>query len=277
MRVSVNIVSRNPHAHQTCKAMAQGIGRCGDKAVVRSDSDNVMAGFDAAVLWGYIETCQQAIRNCQKLGIPWVFIDMGYWRREQGYFKVTVNDRHPTNYLMKLPHPTRRFEKLGLEIKPWKVNISGSILVAGMSHKAAWSWGLKNEQYETAVINKLRADYPDYPVIYRPKPNWFGSTKIYGATFDKSSRLKNLWPNLWCVVSHHSNVCCEALLEGIPVFCMYGAASLLGEHDLTKIIKPARPEGREQWAANLAYCQWTVPEMAEGKCWAYLKEVGLVQ
>ena len=277
MRVSIHAITGHMSAVKTCKAMAKGIEKCGDEAVIRSVTDTNVSSFDAVVLWGFIEPCQQIIRNCQNLGIPWVFIDLGYFRREKGYYKVTVNDRHPDKYLMILPHPKKRFEKLGLTIKPWRINPSGSILIAGMSGKAAWSWGLQPEEYERAVIQELQTRYPDFPIIYRPKPTWSGASLIPGTKFDKFQPLKHLWSKLWCVVSHHSNVCCEALIEGIPVFCQYGAASVLGPHDLTKIRSPEYSDNREQWAANLAYCQWSLTEMEEGVVWSYLKEVGLIR
>lgn len=275
MKVSINIIKINPHSGMVCKAMAKGIERCGDKAVVRTDRDNVMIGFDACVLWGYTPSCQQAIRNCIALGIPWVFLDMGYWRREKHYFKVAVNDRHPTTYLMKKELPADRFNQLGLSIKDWKHNNSGSIIVAGMSHKAAWSWGLGTEQYEKHTLAKLKMMYPEIPLIYRPKPSFMGSTRFPGVGYDKRLPIRSLFEKAMAVVSHHSNVCCDALLEGIPAFAIHGAASAIVNHDLTKLRDYHYPE-RKVWAQNLAYCQWNLDEMARGECWSYLKDSELL-
>jgi hypothetical protein len=41
------------------------------------------------------------------------------------------------------------------------------------------------------------------------------------------------------------------------------------EHDLSRIEFPIKPD-RDQWAANLAYTQWTMDEMARGWAWAHL-------
>lgn len=276
MRVSVNIIAYNSNSKMTCRAMAKGIAANGDEAVLRSEYDDDMSGFDAAVLWGYTTPCQRIIRNCETLGIPWLFMDLGYWRREKGYFKVVVNNRHPY-YLLEQNYPDDRWRKLKLEIKPWKVNDSGAILVAGMSGKASWSWGLQTEEYERAVIAELQTRMPDRLIIYRPKPSWGSATKIPGSKYDRRTPLANLWPNLYCVVAHHSNVCCDALVEGIPVFSKYGAASLLGPHDLSFLPRLSMPDNRERWAANLAYSQWTTHEMSTGACWAHFKEAGFIK
>lgn len=273
MRVSVHVLSHNTGAGLTCKAMAKGIARCGDKVDLRTDRDFNVEGYDAIVIWGYVTSCQTVIDNAKRRKIPWVFMDMGYWRRELGYYKVAVNDRHPTHYLTKVNLPDDRWRRLGLEIKPWKINVDGPILVAGMSGKASWSWGLRDEQYETQTIRELTALCPGRKIIYRPKPNWHAAKPINGAKFDRHSSLSNTLPSLYCVVSHHSNVCCDALIEGIPVFCKYGAASVLGPHNLEQLPKLHMPEGREQWAANLAYAQWNLHEMASGACWDHLKNV----
>ena len=74
----------------------------------------------------------------------------------------------------------------------------------------------------------------------------------------------------WALVTHHSNAAVDALAAGIPVFCEDGAASLLSMPRLADIENPPLPEGRAQFFADLAYCQWSVPEMASGACWDYL-------
>lgn len=273
MRVSVSVARLNPHASLTCKAIAKGISRCGDHVDVRPDINHKVDDYDAVVLWGYTEPCQKIIENCKRIGIPWLFMDMGYWRREKNYFKVAVNDRHPTRYLMSYSMPDDRLRKLKVSVKPWKPNPDGIILVAGMSHKASWSWGFDYEEYERNTIKKISELYPDIPIVYRPKPNWSGSKVIPNSRFDRRTPLHKMWPIVRCVVSHHSNVCCDALIEGIPAFAKYGAASVFKEYDLTKILDDAEPPQRYQWAANLAYAQWNIEEMRSGLCWDFFKQM----
>ena len=80
----------------------------------------------------------------------------------------------------------------------------------------------------------------------------------------------------WAVVTHHSNVAVDGLLQGIPAFCWQGVAAPLSSQDLTKIETPVYPDGREQWTADIAWCQWSIAEMKAGLPWLHLKSEGLI-
>lgn len=273
MRVSVNIIKNHINSTTLCQAFAKGIKVGGDTPQLRTDHSSDMKGYDAALFWGFTTECQRLAENCKAAGIPWVFMDLGYFGREK-YFKVMVNDRHPTSYIMNRNLPNDRWQRFGIPIQPWATG-RRNILIAGMSHKAAWSYGVGFEAWEREVVDKLRT-LTDRTIIYRPKPNSLHVAKpIPGAVFDKTTPLSALLASAYCVIAHNSNTCCEALLAGVPVFTRYGAARPLGlgEEELHRLENPLRPEGREQWAANLAYSQWTTREMASGECWRHIKSV----
>lgn len=271
--VSINVIQSNPSARRTCAAFAQGVQRCGDIAVMRTDQDKDMERFDACILWGFITSCQIVIRNCKARRVPFVFLDMGYWQRDRGYYKVAVNDRHPTAYFMNFKRPPDRFRKLGLAIKDW--HKGSDVLVAGMSGKAAWSFNLQNEQWEREAIAEL-TKHTKRCIVYRPKPSWGEATKLRGAIFDKSTPLDKVLARAHCVVTHHSNVAADALLAGVPVIAQHGIASPMGHQDLGLVETPLFPCNREQWAYNSAYCQWSEHEMASGEAWSQLKLDGLL-
>jgi hypothetical protein len=273
MRVSINILKGNGNAMALCKAMAEGIKVCGDAAVTRDISERDMRGFNAAVLWGFTTPCQQVVRACEEAGIPWVFMDNGYQLRGT-HFKVTINSRHPDLYLMSMDRPGTRFKEWGVTIKPWQRSTSTSpIIVAGMSPKAAWSFGFGFEEYERKVISSLQK-VTKRPIIYRPKiSNSPGAKPIDGTSFSGKEPIASVLAKAHCVVTHHSNVGCDALLAGVPVFTRCGAARSIsmGDDKLNLIEEPLYLKTREQWAYNLAYCQWSAPEMVSGACWEYMK------
>jgi hypothetical protein len=72
-------------------------------------------------------------------------------------------------------------------------------------------------------------------------------------------------------VTFNSNSGVEALIDGVPAFCADVGSMIykIGNRSLISIDVPNRPE-REQWLADLAYCQWTLPEMESGEAWAHL-------
>ena len=57
----------------------------------------------------------------------------------------------------------------------------------------------------------------------------------------------------------------EAVMNGVPVFV--GPSSLaydVGNEDLNTIGMPKRPD-RTQWLNDIAYTEWTLEEIAQGK------------
>jgi hypothetical protein len=71
-------------------------------------------------------------------------------------------------------------------------------------------------------------------------------------------------------VTWTSNVAVEAIVAGVPAFVSrYSAAAPMAgmldtlEH---RIETPPMPDGREGWAASLAYGQFTLAEIASGYC-----------
>lgn len=274
MKVSVNIIKNSHNAERVCRAMAEGINRVGDITELRSDHDFRMKGFDAAVFWGYWEPCQLVEKSCREAGIPFVYVDLAYWGRDAGYFKATVNARHPTAYVMNKSLSPDRWNALGIKISPWQHNHGEApIILAGMSGKGAWSWKFQGGEYEQKMVKEIRR-YTGRSIIYRPKPNWAQAKPIEGTTFDRQTNINRLLGGAHCVVTHHSNVGSDAIVAGVPVFTRHGAALHMGlsDSDLSKIEAPSYPDGREQWVANMAYTQWTLKEMAAGKCWAHLKK-----
>lgn len=234
---------------------------------------------DVAIFYGLAAGLDRILRDYQASRRKAVYIDLGYWNRRKrtrwdGFHKMAVNSRHPTDYLMNRPHNAHRFERHGVQIRPWREN-GTHILVAGMSAKAAAAEGLQAHQWERATINRLR-ELTDRPIVYRPKPSWAEAKPLEGSIFDSTTPLDEALLNCHAVVTHHSNVAVDALLAGVPCICPGGAASLLSAHALEDIENPPMPDGREQWAFNLAWTQWSVDEMAAGLAFRYLVDEELV-
>lgn len=271
MRVSINVIQHNSFSSILCKAFANGIRAAGDEPVMRTERDMNMRGFDAALFWGFTTNCQRVKEACVGAGIPWVFMDSGYLMRES-YYKVTVNDRHPHAYIMAKAMPDDRLQALKATIHSW---VKGkNVVVCGMSSKAAWSHDLGFEQWERATVGLLRT-LTERPIIYRPKPNSPQAKDIEGAITDRSPNVAKALASAHAVVTHSSNVGCDALFAGVPVFTRFGAALPLGYTDaqLDQIEAPRYEDDatRAQWAANLAYCQWNAREMADGSAWRHVK------
>lgn len=286
MNISVYIDPGSTRSKIVGDAIYDGIRRCGftveKKNSVTYRTRRSLTLDDVAVFYGLSGGLRRVFQDYRERGRAF-YIDLGYWGRRKrtrwdGYHKIILNSRHPTAYFQNKRHPNDRFASFRVPIKPWREpNPKAPIIVAGMSAKAAGAEGFAAESWERATIAKL-VKLTDRRIIYRPKPNWPHFHQIAGAKIQTDVPLKVALADCHAVVAHHSNVCVDALLEGVPVFCVEGAAMPLATplEFLHTIDEPKRPDGREAWAADLAYCQWSLEEMQNGLAWRGIMDEGLL-
>lgn len=260
-------------------AMCDGIRRCDDKPKLLHDRNYTAPTYPVAVFYGMAGKLKNIFEDYCRTGRRAVYVDLGYWGRHwggrhAGYHKVSVNARHPVEYFQNRRHPPERFQKFRVPIKRF---LRGEhILVAGMSDKGARFEGYAPNGWETEIVKKLRK-VTDRPIVYRPKPSWRNAGTIRGTEHSSSMEpLEKALRKCHAVVTHHSNVAIDGLLAGVPAFCWDGLGLPMALQDLSKIEEPYYPQGRDQWAADIAWCQWSVKEMASGACWRYLKDEELV-
>lgn len=278
-KVAAYILDGNGKAREIVPRLAHGAEILGDEVEVFSDAaftDAHAEKFDTAILWGYVKSCQNIMAKFKAAGKAAVYLDMAYWARTDHY-KVAVNSRHPTEYFQKFQHDDVRRKRFGVEPRAWYMpEGSASILLAGMSEKAAWVEGLEPMgTWEVASVLKLR-QHTDRPILYRPKRPT--APPIPGTTFCNPSTtpLDDVLPYCYAVVTHHSNVGVDGLVAGVPVFTEQGVATTLGLQDLALINYPRYPDSREQFLNDVAYCQWSTKELKNGLCWQHLKAEGLI-
>lgn len=278
-RVTVYIAPGNNRSRIVGEAMFAGMRAAGEDAELKSSASyRGLPRAEVAVFYGLAGGLRRVLADYREKRRRAIYIDLGYWGRRKktrwdGFHKMVLNARHPTAYFQAKPHPPDRFAQFGIAVEPWRSE-GRHILIAGMSAKAAAAEGLRPEQWERATIARLR-QITKRPLIYRPKPNWIGARPISGSTFDPERPLAAALRDCHAVVAHHSNVAVDALIAGIPVHCPLGVASVLGEPELAKIENPRMPDGRAQWAADLAYCQFSLEEMTSGVAWRTLIAEGV--
>jgi hypothetical protein len=259
--------------------MAEGARRLGLNWELRSSlSYRGRPEHDVAVFYGLAAGLDRIFRDYRESGRRAVYCDLGYWGRRKrtrfdGYHKLAVNSRHPTEYFQARPHGPERFAEHHVTVRPWRTS-GEHILLAGMSAKAAAAEGLMPHVWERETIAYLR-ELTRRPIVYRPKPNWAEAKPLAGSTFDRETPLADALTGCHAVVTHHSNVAVDALLAGVPCVCLGGVASLLSGK-IEQIEDLPTPPGREQWAADLAWTQYSVDEMQSGAALQYLIDEGLI-
>lgn len=277
-RVGIYFAPNNYRSTLIGQAMTEGSRRLAEVELRSSLSYKGEPEYDVAIFYGLAHGLDRILRDYRKHSRA-VYVDLGYWGRRKrtrfdGFHKMVLNARHPTDYFQNRPKGPERFLMHGVTIRPWRTE-GKHILVAGMSAKASLAEGLQPHSWERETIARLR-ELTARPIIYRPKPNWLEARPIDGATFDRETPLEIALVNCHAVVAHHSNVAVDALMAGVPCICPGGVASRLSGHELEQIESPPTPDGREQWAADLAWTQWSVDEMREGMAFRYLLDEELI-
>lgn len=278
-RVVVYYATLNARSKIIGTAMAKGIRFHEQRVELLPSSRYRRPEFDCAFFYGMSEGLRQVFTDYIEAGRKAIYCDLGYWGRRKktrfdGYHKLSINDRHPTAYFQRRAHDPQRFRLHGVPIEPWR-NPGRAIVVVGMSNKGAVFEGFQPEQWERETVQRIR-EVSDRPIIYRPKPNWLGARPIEGTIWMPRDPIEDVLADAYCVVTHHSNFAVEAILAGIPAIVDEGVATVMGGRSLADLEALPRPDCRAQWAADLAWTQWSLAEMQTGEAWRYLRREGLV-
>jgi hypothetical protein len=251
-RVSVPLFAYatvHPKSRMICEAFAKGAG---GKVVGPAPLRPGKAFFYGA-LRGLLPTLRQAQAEARE----WFYADNGYFRPGKGgYFRITRNARQHDGCGNAKPE---RWERLGLEIKPWRT-IGSHILVCPPDQLYGELWGIDVVKWRNDVLGQLERA-TDRPVVVRDR----SSAK------DPNRPLAADLANCWALVTCTSNIAVDALIAGVPVFCTHPCSAYdMGTPILGSIEEPIMREDRLRWAQVLAANQWTLPEMSSGLCWREL-------
>ena len=153
---------------------------------------------------------------------------------------------------------------MGIEFKPWRY--SEDILLCGQVPWDASVDHTYHQEWIHVTAERLKV-LTKRKILFRPHPQAplppFTGIGYQTGPVD--------WERIHACVTFNSNTAVEAALAGVPVFVddIGSMALRIANRKLDAIEAPALPS-REQWAYDLAYCQWTPSEMMEGKTWNHL-------
>jgi hypothetical protein len=274
--------SDKPREHQLADAFLMGARKHGHSTEVRPLSEDMsMSGFDVACMVG---VKSRALRDqVRAVGAIWLIFDKGYCRQKRRdgmagweYWRVSINEHHPTARLSRPGADPQRWRALGLDLKPYRA-AGDQIVIAGSSAKYHEFYGLREPTtYASKIVQDLRKDIlkTDRPIVYRPKPSWREAVPVQKTRFSTPSEsIGDALAGAWALVTHGSNACFEAMLMGVPCIVLGNAvARPISSTELAAIEEPRVATGAERLnlLANLAWWQWTAEEMANGAAWAFI-------
>ncbi len=247
-------------AFKMCKAFADGC----HGVVAPAGHPHLNPG--PAFFYGWTTHTGPLIEQCRAEGRTWFYADNAYYFGRTKFYRIT------TGALMlnggpAAPVDRRRWAAFGLDIKPWRDEGQGHILVATQSElHYTMHLGVSRDDWTSEVVRRLKEHTSrEIVVCHKPPTPWVGG--LPHANFDAAL------PGAWAVVSHTSSCMVKALLEGVPVISLgESMVSHLAGANLASIESPYRPRGRLALMKSLASNQWTRSEISKGLAWRRLQD-----
>lgn len=243
--------------------------------VIREQRIDDPTAYDMVGFFGV--TNSRLIRECQEKKVPFLYFDKAY-NRTKGWWKMSVCAHHPTRFLNRLSCPDNRRKVQRWEYQPWrKLTPNGHILLAGSSAKYHLLYELPHPtEYWTEIVAQLKA-VTDRKILYRPKKSWREATPIAGTEFSKANQIQDDLKGAHCMITHGSNACFEALIEGVPSIVLGdGITAPISSLNLSKsnvdIPYECYKTSRDMILNNLAYFQWHVAELRTGIFWDHVEK-----
>lgn len=277
------------HGFLPIEAMARGIAGVSPSSVVRRGASlygaNDYESCEVCVLFGQKDPMDRVLHDQRGHGTPVLVIDLGYLKRGNlpaaratptgVYWSVNRNGLNGWGDPPRSPMPADRWKDLNIPIKQWQPAGTHFLVCGQKPHDAAID-GVNPQDWLIATVARVRA-CTDAPIRWRPHPEDLTNRrlKISGDNITRSvgGPLADDLVDCAGVIAYNSNSLVEALLAGIPIYRL-GRGSVIsaemGHTELTPemLATPSRPD-RTQFFADLAYRQWTIPEMEEGLPWQH--------
>jgi hypothetical protein len=266
-------------------ALSAGFKLHGDEVRVISTQDfdtDKGDGAQLAVMVGVKGRSKEIFEYFRRSGRHTLLIDKSYFDRGE-YYRVSLDGFQP-HYAHAKPRSRDRLLSFDINLAPMRKS-GKHIIYAGSSQKYC-NWHDIGDASAFAAdtcfkIRKLTKN--SFPIYYRPKPSWAAMhpdevVPVKDTIFSgPQESLKDRLHDCHALVTHGSNAAIEALISGIPVVLVSTegacAAWPLAGHVLDgDIMAPPIPTDaqRMQLFADLAWCQFTLEEMAAGLAWETL-------
>ncbi len=181
-----------------------------------------------------------------------------YLDRRVHNFSISWNNFNQLATWIPEGNPCDRWEKLGIELQPWKRSGGEYVLVLGQT---AGDITVCHD-YRTflhTMVEFAEASQP-LPVRLRYHPLVKVTEQSLSTQLERAAMC----------VTFSSNAAVEAVIAGVPtmVFSKNSVAYPVTSHILTK---GPRYADRQQWANDLAYRQYTLQELRDGTAWEQIE------
>jgi hypothetical protein len=269
------------------RALTMGVRKHGDsiRTVLTADLEGPDDWSDVVMYVGVKGFSRLINQTYLAAGKHVIIIDKGHMggptMPRSHFYRVSVDSFQPLPYFQKMPRPDDRLRTLGIHFQPYRTKGEHVIIAGGSLKYAMWHQMNDRDGMDPAtawardVVKKLEKR-TSRQMIYRPKPSWAAAVPVEGTTFSgPKESIQDVLRHAWALVTYGSNAAVDAAIAGIPAVVLGdGIAYPIASHSWEEIESPRIPTDKEryQWAADVAYCQWTLKEFENGTAWFVMRE-----
>lgn len=249
-------------------AFSDGLRRHGWSVTMNADwpSSSGTMTHDLLVLWGVRRS--DVIERQKADGGQICVLERGYvgdrFRWTSVSFGGGLNGRATFRGVRN--EPTRFDGNFGHIMQPWR-NQDGYALIIGQvpgdMSLAGCGGNLSNWYDETAEALKAKGydvRFRAHPLAGRGGPPKMPNIRSVDGTLEQALAGASM------CFTWNSNTAVESVLAGIPTMTADRGSMAWNVTSHSPADEPVTPD-RAYWANRLAWCQWTLEEMASGECW----------
>jgi hypothetical protein len=228
---------------------------------------------DPIVLRGILK--HKIMKQCWQDGRDFYYVDTGYFGNERTasnpngwkyWHRIVKNNLQHGEII---PRPADRFRQFNKKFNSWKKD-GRKILVAAPDEKPCKFYGVTKDDWVKQTVETIKK-HTDRPVEVRER----APKRIDRISTDTLQQA--LDNDVFALVTYNSVAAIESIFYGIPAFTMApaNAASPVSLQDLSKIETPHYADNDKlyAWGCHLAYGQFHVSEMKNGKALEMLKDL----
>lgn len=261
--MDVCVVANPTAAHQRewGAAFAAGMEKHGANVKIVGGAQDAHYG-DVLALWSVRR--QDVIANARARGTEVVILERGYIGNREEWASVSLGgELNGRAKFGPCQDNGERFRSIAA-LKPWNNN-RGYGLILGQVPGDMSIRGVDIRAFYRRAAKVIKAY--GFKAHFRPHPLAMGET-VEGAYTRPEEPIEAALAGAAWAVTWNSNSAVEAAIAGVPVVAM-DRGSMAWDVAGHSLELPHRPD-REAWAAHLAWKQWRLEEVAEGKAWEAL-------
>lgn len=257
----------NQHHWHHVNAFVRGLESHGHN--VEIVKDNIVRDCDLMIMWAHKKTRHQQAQK--EKGKDYLILERGYIGDRVEWTSCGFNGLNGrADFVNQNIDDNSRSKKFKYLMQPYNRSPGHYIVIMGQIANDASVVKIGFNKWLDKTYEQLKK-VSFKKIYYRPHPLDANPYIPTGLKVIKGD-LHDVIKRAYVVVTLNSNSGVDSVLAGTPtITCDRGSMAYdVSDHDLNLIYSPII-KTRSEWFNKLAYCQWSMEEMADGTAWKHLR------